>query len=100
MKEIQTMNNRTAVEAMNSGQEKVSKEIGAMVDEASDLLKNFSAQNLESARATLSKAQTALADGAKQYADMSEEYVRANPWKTLGIAAAAGLLVGILLARR
>lgn len=100
MKATQTMNNRTAVEALHNGKEKLSKEIGGMVDEASDLLKNFSAENLESARATLSKAQTALADGAKQYADLTDEYVRANPWKTLGVAAAAGLLVGILLARR
>jgi ElaB/YqjD/DUF883 family membrane-anchored ribosome-binding protein len=100
MKGTQTVNNRTAVEALHSGKEKLSKEIGGMVDEASDLLKNFSAENLESARATLSKAQTALADGAKQYADLTDEYVRANPWKTLGVAAAAGLLVGILLARR
>ena len=80
--------------------EKLSKEIGGMVNEASDLLKNFSEENLESARATLSKAQSAITDGAKQYADMTDEYVHANPWKTLGVAAAAGLLIGILLARR
>ena len=89
-----------ATESFKGSKEKLSKEIGGMVNEASDLLKNFSAQNLESARATLSKAQTAITDGAKQYADLTDEYVHANPWKTIGVAAAAGLLVGILLARR
>jgi ElaB/YqjD/DUF883 family membrane-anchored ribosome-binding protein len=100
MKGIHTMNKQTAAEAFQGSREKLSKEIGGMVNEASDLLKNFSEENLESARATLSKAQVAITDGAKQYADMTDEYVRANPWKTLGVAAAAGLLIGILLARR
>lgn len=92
--------NRIDMESFRGSREKLSKEIGSMVNEASDLLKNFSEENLESARATLSKAQSAITDGAKQYADMTDEYVHANPWKTLGVAAAAGLLIGILLARR
>jgi ElaB/YqjD/DUF883 family membrane-anchored ribosome-binding protein len=31
---------------------------------------------------------------------VTDEYVHANPWKALGIAAAAGVLVGILMSRR
>jgi ElaB/YqjD/DUF883 family membrane-anchored ribosome-binding protein len=41
-----------------------------------------------------------VTDGAKQTAGITDGYVRANPWTALGGAAAAGLLVGILLARR
>lgn len=93
-------NRHIDMDSFRGSREKLSKEIGGMVSEASDLLKNFSEENLESARATLSKAQSAITDGAKQYADMTDEYVHANPWKTLGVAAAAGLLIGILLARR
>jgi ElaB/YqjD/DUF883 family membrane-anchored ribosome-binding protein len=33
-------------------------------------------------------------------AEATEEYVRDNPWKALAIAAAAGLVLGILAARR
>ena len=80
--------------------DKLSKEIGGMVNEASDYLKTLGAQKLQSAKATWNQASTAVSDNAKQYADVTDEYVRANPWKALGVAAAAGVLVGILLARR
>jgi ElaB/YqjD/DUF883 family membrane-anchored ribosome-binding protein len=36
----------------------------------------------------------------KRYADRTDDYLRANPWKTLSAAAAAGVLVGVILARR
>ena len=86
--------------AIQGSREKLSKEIGGIVNETTDLLKHFGTQKLESAEAALSQAQTAVTDGAKKYAGMTHEYVHANPWKSLGVAAAAGLLIGILLARR
>ena len=33
-------------------------------------------------------------------AKATEDYVRANPWQAVGIAAAAGLVLGILATRR
>ena len=82
------------------GKEKLSKEIGGIVNEATGLLKNFSAQKLEGARAKLSQAQSLVTDGAKQYASMTDAYVHDNPWKALGVATAAGMLIGFLLSRR
>jgi ElaB/YqjD/DUF883 family membrane-anchored ribosome-binding protein len=87
-------------EAFQSEKDKLSKDIGGMVNEASSFLKTFGGQKLESAKASLSQASTVATDTAKQYADVTDEYVRANPWKALGVAAAAGVLVGILLSRR
>ena len=87
-------------ETFQGGKEKLLKEIGGMANDATDLLKQFSEEKLESAKATLSQARAAVTDGAKHYAEVTDEYVHANPWKVLGVAAAAGVLVGILLARR
>ena len=57
-------------------------------------------RKLQTAKETIAQAQSIVSDKAKQYADVTDGYVRANPWKALGVVAAAGVLVGILLARR
>jgi len=36
----------------------------------------------------------------KAAAKATEDYVRANPWKAMGITAAVGFVLGILAARR
>jgi ElaB/YqjD/DUF883 family membrane-anchored ribosome-binding protein len=40
-----------------------------------------------------------LTQQAKGAADATHDYVRENPWKVLGVAVLAGLLVGVLLRR-
>jgi ElaB/YqjD/DUF883 family membrane-anchored ribosome-binding protein len=87
-------------EAFQGEKDRLAKDVGGMVNEAGDFLKSFGTQKLQSAKQTLSQAGTMVGDNAKQYADITDEFVRANPWKALGVAAAAGVLVGILLARR
>jgi ElaB/YqjD/DUF883 family membrane-anchored ribosome-binding protein len=90
----------TTADNFQGGKERVAKDIGGMVNEASDLLKTYGGKKLETAKASLNQAQTVVTDTARQYADITDEYVQSNPWKALGIAAATGVLVGILLARR
>lgn len=89
-----------AIETLQDSHQKLSKEIGGLVSEANERLKSFSTQKLDSVRETLSQAHTAVTDGARQYTDMTDEYVHAHPWQTLGVAAAAGVLIGFLLTRR
>ena len=86
--------------AFRVGRQTPSREIGGIVSETAGALKSFGAQRLESAEAALSQAQAAVAGNAKKYAGMTHDYVHANPWKALGVVAAAGLLIGMLLARR
>ncbi len=47
---------------------------------------------------------SALASGAyertRHAAEATDHYVHANPWQSVGIGAAAGMLVGFLIARR
>jgi len=89
-----------AADTFQNNKERMGRDIGGMVNEAKDLLKNYGGKHYEAARDTFTQAQGVVSDAAKQYADVTDEYVRGNPWKALGIAAATGVLVGILLALR
>ena len=57
-------------------------------------------ETLKIMKARVSDAQTAVVKRARADARAADAYVHENPWKTVGIAAGAGLLVGVLLARR
>lgn len=52
------------------------------------------------ARAFVEERSEAIYERARNTAKVAEGYVREQPWQTLGIAAAAGLLIGFLLGRR
>ncbi len=56
--------------------------------------------NLRLARLKLADAEAALREGTRQMAKATDHYVHENPWKAIGIAAGAGLLVGMLIGRR
>ncbi len=56
---------------------------------------------------TLVRAKRTLAGGsdrvqrhARRAIDAGDSYVRDNPWQAVGIGATAGLIVGLLVARR
>ena len=41
-----------------------------------------------------------MVDQAKEAARAADEYVREHPWGAVGIAAVAGLLLGVMISRR
>lgn len=55
---------------------------------------------LSQAKSGLIDAQAAVADKAKVAAKATDAYVHENPWKSIGIAAGAGVLIGLLIGRR
>ena len=57
-------------------------------------------ENLAVAREKLADVRDASRERARQAAAATDEYVRDNPWSSIGAAAALGLLVGVLLGRR
>lgn len=57
-------------------------------------------ESLRQARARLSQVEEDALKQAREVADATEEYVRENPWQSVGIAAGVGLLLGLLLSRR
>ena len=55
---------------------------------------------IDAARQTLSELQQSVQDGAKVAINTTDEYVRSNPWRAVGISAGIGALIGFLIARR
>jgi ElaB/YqjD/DUF883 family membrane-anchored ribosome-binding protein len=58
------------------------------------------AKTLKEAKAKLADLDDVVVNRAKDAARSTDEYVREHPWGAVGIAAAAGLVVGLLISRR
>jgi len=56
--------------------------------------------SLATAKVKLTEAEQALLEKSKEAAKAADEYVRENPWQAVGVAAAAGLVLGVLISRR
>jgi ElaB/YqjD/DUF883 family membrane-anchored ribosome-binding protein len=56
--------------------------------------------SLATAKVKLGEAERALLEKTKQAAKAADDYVHENPWQAVGIAALAGLVLGILISRR
>jgi len=57
-------------------------------------------KSLQVVKGRLSTAETALIDRTRLAAKATDQYVHDNPWKAIGICAFAGVVVGMLVARR
>jgi ElaB/YqjD/DUF883 family membrane-anchored ribosome-binding protein len=57
-------------------------------------------ETLRNARAKLSEVDDQVIAQAKDAARATDEYVHEHPWSAVGIAAVAGLLVGVMISRR
>jgi ElaB/YqjD/DUF883 family membrane-anchored ribosome-binding protein len=92
----------------------IARDIQNVVSDAQELLKTVQtegegklsdvkarvSQQLDSAKQMLTQLQATVQDGAKAAVDSTDTYVRANPWRAVGISAALGALIGFLAARR
>jgi ElaB/YqjD/DUF883 family membrane-anchored ribosome-binding protein len=55
---------------------------------------------LRRAKATLAEASQPVFDRTEETAAVADDYVRGNPWTAVGVAIAAGVLIGFLAAKR
>ena len=92
----------------------LTNDLRAVIDDAEELLKNTAdlsgekiaalrqkvAARLEVARANLKNTEEIVREKSRQCADLTDQYVKENPWKAVGIAGVAGLVLGLLLGRR
>lgn len=77
--------------------------LSEMAARAQDLAREAGAdlgETLTSTKSRLVDAGTAVSGTAQQAARATDTYVRENPWKVLGVAAAVGALIAILITRR
>ncbi len=65
-----------------------------------EALRDQAAKLLDSAVEHAQELQTAVVARGKKIANDTDAYVHEHPWRAIGIAAAVGVLVGMLIARR
>jgi ElaB/YqjD/DUF883 family membrane-anchored ribosome-binding protein len=94
--------------------ESLVEDFSTMLTEAEDLLKRASTETGERARDLRAQVEAKLlaaklrlqelegeaVDRAKAAAQYTDDYVHDNPWQAIGVAAAVGFLVGLLMNRR
>lgn len=73
---------------------------GDKVSEAAVTARAKLQESLRTARERLSEAEAALMDRTRAAARATDQYVHDNPWKSIGVAASVGVIVGMLIARR
>jgi len=103
-----------AIREFDRASDKMTRDFRAMIADSEDLLKaaaTASGEGFTAARAKfeekLKGAKTMLADVAQPALERAGEavrttnrYVRGNPWTAVGVAVAAGALIGFLAAKR
>lgn len=57
-------------------------------------------ESLEGARLRLREAEKAARQHGEDALHATEDYAKNKPWQAMGMAAAVGLVIGVLLARR
>jgi ElaB/YqjD/DUF883 family membrane-anchored ribosome-binding protein len=57
-------------------------------------------EKLKYAKTRLAEAEQRVVEKAKQAARATDHYVHDNPWTAVGVAAAVGMLIGFLAAKR
>lgn len=97
---------------IHDAREQLVVDMKAVIADAQELLEattSATGDRIKAARAraeeTIRSARQRVADlevvdQAKEAARSADEYVREHPWGAVGLAAAAGVLVGVLIARR
>jgi ElaB/YqjD/DUF883 family membrane-anchored ribosome-binding protein len=69
---------------------------GAKADEARAKIR----ESLQHAKTRLLEAERAAVRQGEEAVAAAETRIRDNPWQSVGIAAAVGVVIGVLLARR
>ena len=82
----------TLEEVLNSSADKSKEEMGKLRSKAESALKE--------SRARLGETSEAILRQTRETAARVDDYVRENPWTGVGIGAAVGLVLGVLLSRR
>jgi ElaB/YqjD/DUF883 family membrane-anchored ribosome-binding protein len=103
-----------ALDEFDRARSRMGRDFRTMITDSEDLLKaaasvsgeGFNAartqfeEKLRSAKASLSEVSQPVFDRTRETAAVADDYVRTNPWTSVGVAMAAGALIGFIAARR
>lgn len=94
--------------------EKLMDELRLMVADAEELLQATANQtgetvvtartriekSLRAVKGSLREAETAVVERTRQAAKATDQFVHENPWQSIGVSTCAGVVIGMLIARR
>ncbi|SDT40989.1 YqjD family protein [Pseudomonas fuscovaginae UPB0736] len=80
--------------------ERLLEHTATLAGDQADELRAQIQDSLSNARETLQLTEASLRERSKEAVVAAEDYVQANPWQSVGIAAGVGFLVGLLMTRR
>ena len=86
--------------AVVAGAEELLKATADQTGERIAAARGKAEESLKAAKVRLDEQEAAVRAKTKAVAKCTEDYVRDNPWKAIGIAAAAGFVLRILVTRR
>ena len=104
----------TMSESADNFRDKLVDDFATVLSEAEEMLKRAATETGDKARDLRAQVETKLlraklrlqelegeaVDRAKAAARATDDYVHDNPWQAIGIAAAVGVLIGLLMNRR
>jgi ElaB/YqjD/DUF883 family membrane-anchored ribosome-binding protein len=86
--------------AMIADSEELLKAAAAVSGEGFAMARSKFEEKLKGAKATLADASQPAIDRTRETVAVANDYVRGNPWTAVGVAIAAGALIGFLTAKR
>ncbi len=105
---------RAKVATLPSARDKLIDDFRIVVADAEELLKLTAGQaedklnvvrgrveeHLQTAKAQLGEVEDMMLARGREAVEATEDYVKSNPWKAVGVAAGVGMIFGMLIARR
>ncbi|MCJ8206508.1 YqjD family protein [Pseudomonas sp. RGM2987] len=83
-----------------SDTERLLDHTATLAGDQADVLRSQIHETLLRARETLKLTEESVRERGQAAVIATEEYVQANPWQSVGIAAGVGFLIGLLATRR
>jgi ElaB/YqjD/DUF883 family membrane-anchored ribosome-binding protein len=77
-----------------------SENVQPSIEDSKEKVKTYLSDMKKDFKENFENAKTAITNKSREVSDITDSYVRDNPWKTAGIAAGIGLLFGLLMSRR
>lgn len=83
-----------------SDAEELLAETASHTGEKIGVLRERMQDNLRNARHKLGELEDAVVVKTREMAKATDHYVHEHPWKSVGVAAGVGLIIGLLISRR